>query len=103
MQVLSPGHFLCFVGPGPVPGPLPLQPSREAGGPGRHSDSRHTMWRLPAWVSHGVGLEDSWLADQDFGSWGPSLTPPPPEQASVFPSAKWDGSEPVNVPGRSLS
>ncbi|GAB5577412.1 tumor necrosis factor receptor superfamily member 19L isoform X2 [Prionailurus iriomotensis] len=49
MQVLSPRHFLCFVGPWPVPAPRSLQPSREAGGPGRHSDSRHPMWRLPAW------------------------------------------------------
>lgn len=68
MQVLSPRHFLCFMGPWPVPAPRSLQPSREAGGPGRHSDSRHPMWRLPAWVSHGVGLEGSWLGDQDFGS-----------------------------------
>lgn len=55
MQVVSPRYFLCFVGPWPVPAPLPLQPSREAGGPGRHSDSRHIMWRLPAWVSHDGG------------------------------------------------
>lgn len=101
MQILSPRHFLCFVGPWPVPAPFPLQSSGEAGGPGRHSDSRHSMWRLPAWVSHGVGLEGSWLADQDFGSWGPSLTHL--EQTSVFLSVKWAGPGLVSVPGRSLS
>ncbi|XP_077914651.1 tumor necrosis factor receptor superfamily member 19L isoform X1 [Halichoerus grypus] len=86
MQVLSPGHFLCFVGPGPVPGPLPLQPSREAGGPGRHSDSRHTMWRLPAWMGCHFGgppcplssmLLDTSGYSQLLWPWGLS--------ASIFP------------------
>ncbi|KAL2806729.1 tumor necrosis factor receptor superfamily member 19L precursor, partial [Daubentonia madagascariensis] len=56
MQVLPSGHLLSLMGLHPMPASCPLQPSKEAGGPAGHGNSRYTVWRLPAWVVWALGV-----------------------------------------------